>query len=129
LLERLKSEGKIDGFCDDYQNNPKTKYKEPERSPQYNRLVNGLKNSETYAVSEIRYCDKRELDIFVKAMKQAVPGVKFEYVYFENDPKTCEHNVIIRSRGAPPHGLNLIHYYTDLYKIPKGIAALPIYKL
>jgi deoxyadenosine/deoxycytidine kinase len=129
LLKKLEAEDKISGFCDDYQNNPVTKYKDPKLSPQYERLVKGLRNGETWAVSEIRYCDKRERAIFVKAIRQSVAGVKFRYVFFENRPDICESNVIIRAGGLQAHQKSLIYYYTDLYEIPKNTRPLPIHRL
>lgn len=123
--KKLVEEGLIDNYCDDYEFWPlKTDgkvWRDEDR-----RLIAGLNKGQAWAVADTRYCDSLERRKLKLALKKLVPNLKISYVYFDNRPDSCELNATRRKGGLPRHEINLIYYYTKLYKIPPGAKIIKI---
>jgi energy-coupling factor transporter ATP-binding protein EcfA2 len=128
LLKSMLEMGEIDDYCDDYEFGPLKKLN-PSISHADNKLLRNLKKSHRFAIADTRYCDKLERHKLEKALTEEFADLKFNYVYFENDPEKCTHNSIVRETGAAWHQRNLIEYYTKIYDIPKSAKTLSIVKL
>ena len=127
-LQRLKDDGKIVEFYDDYQGRSHDNRPEPELSKCYTPLLAHLKKGETVAASDIRWCKEPDLHLFVAAVLRVAPEAEIEYHYFQNDPKQCKANVRRRAReGHVEHELGMIDDYSKKYKIPV-VKTLEVYK-
>jgi len=125
LVRAMLDRGELDGCCDDYEFGP-IKRVEPAWSKADRRLVEGLGRGERWAIADTRFCDPLERAKLEEALGRHIPGLAFEYVYFENDPDRCELNAARREGGFPRHQINLICYYTEIYEIPAGARVVPV---
>jgi predicted kinase len=127
LLNRFKQEGKITDFADDYQANPQH-LKKPAESMYYQKLVNGLRKGQVWAITDIRYCKRGERQILARTLRQAVPGLKIQYIFFENRPDICKSNVIKRNSKSAGIQKKLIDELTQIYKLSKNGKVLSVFK-
>jgi Ni2+-binding GTPase involved in maturation of urease and hydrogenase len=125
-LKSLITSGEIEDYCDDYEYGP-IKRLNPMQSEEDERLINGLRRKEKWAVADTRYCDKKERAKLETALKQLIPNLKLKFLFFENRPDLCVQNATYRNKfNLPRHEINLIYYYTDLYEIPEEAKVIKI---
>jgi hypothetical protein len=117
-LEELKNSAEISNFYDDFQAKAPEKDKNPRLSRFYSTLVAGLRHGETLAVSDIRYCVQKELNLFIAAVIDAVPEVVLDIRYFKNEPEKCKNNVRKRERHSIELELRLIDEFSPQYRVP-----------
>jgi GTPase SAR1 family protein len=112
---------------DDYQGNAINGDPDPRLSKHFGRLVADLKEHKTAIVSDIRFCDPGELNIFLSVILNAAPNVVLSFKYFENSPALCRRNVHKRARdGRVEKELELIDTFSNVYTIPT-IEKLSVY--
>lgn len=117
-LKKLKESGEVADFYDDFQAKAVEKDKNPLLSRHYSQLVAGLRRGETLAVSDIRYCVQRELNLLITAVVDAVPEVSLDLRYFKNEPDKCITNVLRRKRENAELEIKLIDEYSPQYEVP-----------
>jgi len=125
-LKQLIKEGIIVNYCDDYEFGPLRRFN-PSLTQDDQKLLIGLRNREKWAIADTRYCDERERLKLVTTLTKLVPDLQLEFLYFENRPDLCEQNATVRKGSLPRHEINLIYYYTKLYKIPAGSSVIKVY--
>ena len=95
----------------------------------YEELVDHLKSGRNCVVSCIDFCDSDFLSSTISIIMSCIPEVHPKLLYFENDFKSCIHNVKVRDINNGGHWVkvndNTIIYHGDV-DIPTTI---PIYKL
>ena len=118
-MQKLLKDGKITAFYDDFQARAIEHDKNPYLSRHYAPLVADLRRGKSVAVSDIRYCDRSELNRLLATAISAVPDIEIDVRYFENNPKKCAINVRKRGRdNLVEHELGLITEYSENYRVP-----------
>lgn len=127
-LQELKARKLISGYYDDYQKNAYGKVHEPHFSRHYGPLLSKLKKGQTTAISDIIYCNDKDLDALLLSILNVLPETEIELHYFENDPINA--NINIKKRGRADYAkleLAYVEEHSPTYVIPK-IKKLPVYR-
>ena len=114
-MEQLKQSGEISVFYDDFQADAPGKDKNPFLSKHFAALVKNLRLGKTVAVADIRYCDRRELNLLLAAVISAVPEIRIDLRYFENAADKCRANVSKRARKWTEQEFEYIDEYAAVY--------------
>jgi len=117
-MKQLLKAGEIAAFYDDFQAKAPEKDKNPYLSRNYTAAVADLRLGKTIAISDIRYCIQRELNLLIAAILSAVPDIKLDLRYFKNQPERCKANVIERASSSAELQLKLIDEYSPHYEVP-----------
>ena len=67
---------------------------------QWDQLKLANSTSKLVYVSSIDFCITDKLNEFIAQLKEAFKEVKFDYIYFENNPHKCVKNILSRSLEA-----------------------------
>lgn len=86
-----------------------------------------LRSGRSVTVSDIRFCDARELRILQEFFTGHLPELPIERLYFANQPEVCERNVRYRwsldgVTGEPkwPRQIANIYAYSKVYEPPRN---------
>jgi predicted kinase len=109
---------------DDYQANAVASQPDPQWSRNRSAAVEALRAGRSVLITDVSYCRRLALDRVRSLMREEVPGVDIEIIYFANDPSSAEHNVRIRSREGLIRELELIVDLSTDYE--PGVDAMPI---
>lgn len=126
-LRHLAKKQKINSYLDDYEYGP-LKRSNPQMRDTDKKLIDGLKRGEKWAIADTRFCEENERIKLISALSQEIPKLDIKFEYFTNEPDLCQKNAEIRKSSFPRHEINLIVYYSELYRIPKNAKTLPVYK-
>lgn len=119
-LESLKNQKKISGYYDDYQKKAYGKDHDPRLSRHYGPLMSKLKTNKTFAISDILYCRKKDLDALLLSVLAVLPETQIELHYFENEAKKVVTNIKARAREHyMEKELNFVKENSPKYVIPK----------
>ena len=116
--KQLLKNGEIESFYDDFQAKAPEKDKNPYLSRHYSSAVSDLRLGKNVAISDIRYCVQRELNLLLAAILNAVPDIELDLRYFKNEPDKCKANVVKRASASTELQLKLIDEYSPQYKVP-----------
>nr|WP_279536372.1 AAA family ATPase [Nocardioides ochotonae] len=109
---------------DDYQSNAIANQPDPQWSRNRSPAIEALRAGQSVLISDVNYCRKPALDRVVSLMRDDVPGIDIELMYFANDPSSAEHNVRLRGRDELQRELKLIEALSKEYLPPE--VAMPI---
>jgi len=125
LLERLQSEG-FRTF-DDFHANAFGDSPDVEMSQYYFALMDTLMVGQDCAVSDITFCVPARRSDFLKAIVVRFPNQPMEWVYFENSPERCRHNILRRNRPSLESELKALAVFAPKYVIPAGVTVVPVH--
>ena len=118
-MELLRTDNPDFSFFDDYQGSAYGEDSDPRLSKHFGSLASDLKRGKTAVVSDIRYCEPGELNLFLSVVLNAAPNVTLAFRYFENAPEVCRENVTKRDREVRVEKeLELIDRLSKSYAIP-----------
>lgn len=97
-------------------------------SRHYCDLVRCLKEGKDCAVADIAFTDRPRRDELQFVIRSLVPGVEFEWVWFENDVEQCIANIQRRDRDGKDREADMARHFGRLYAIPDGAVTRPIWR-
>ena len=111
-------------ILDDYQANAIASQPDPQWSRNRPAAVEALRSGQPVLISDVTYCSRPALDRVTALMREEVPGIDIQLIYFANDPTSAEHNVRLRGRDGLERELELIEALSKNYQPPED--AMPI---
>lgn len=73
------------------------------------------------------FCRAAARALVDEALRAAFPDIELKWLFFENDPASCHHNVEIRDDGR--NVASYIRRLSSLYVIPEGADVRPVFKV
>jgi hypothetical protein len=93
----------------------------------FDHIANALRSGLSCAVIEIAFCDPKRCAAFEEEIRDAVPGVSVQYIYFEKDLKRANENCRRRNDERDLEALyDLNEQLAAVYTIPPGADVRPI---
>lgn len=89
---------------------------------------------EDLIITDPALCFPQNRELAVQKISEANPRVKFDWIYFENDPETCLRNSELRNRelvrkGKSPRKVDsFIRNLHQFYTIPESSTVLSVWK-
>jgi predicted kinase len=98
-------------------------------SRHYQDLLESLRAGRNCLIADIAFCGANRREETAKTLAELVPTAIVEWVFFENNPKTCRAN-IIRDGGGERARARLSHLdlFARVYSIPSGVEPLPVWQ-
>jgi len=97
-----------------------------ENSRHYRALIEAIRAGHDCVIADIAFCDPQRRDSLHGAVARQIPGVQWEWIYFENAPEKCKRNILRRNRQSLSSDLEALDRLVRLYRIPDGVAPRPI---
>jgi len=125
LVEKMKREGA--GFCvHDFHANAHMNSPLVEHSRHYGDLIRSLRRGTDCVIADIAFCEPARRDNLERAVAREIPALRIEWVYFENAPETCAHNIKTRARSSSASDLRELARLTALYILPSEVVPIPV---
>ncbi|CUR54377.1 AAA family ATPase [Nocardioides sp.] len=118
LRERFQVSHPEVAIFDDYQAHAIADQSDPQWSRNRPSAIETLRGGTPVLVSDISYCRASAIDRLVSLMRQDVPGVEIDLIYFANDPEAAAHNVRLRGRDQCEREIQLIREFSADYRPP-----------
>jgi predicted kinase len=96
-------------------------------SKHYPKLIRDLRKGRHSIIADIFFCDTALRDEAERVIQRDSPKSEIEWIYFENDPKTCRKNAVRRNRVIVDHDLVMIGRLATKYFFPEGISPIPVW--
>jgi len=97
-------------------------------SPRFQNVIDALRQNGGCAVADIDFCRTEARDEAEHGLRTEVPGVKLNWLFFENDPVACELNIRNRNRDCFEQEICYLRKYSPAYRIPHGASKLPVWQ-
>ena len=95
----------------------------------YFPLVFALRAGRDSAISDIAFCDEQRRAEAERVMADAVHQLSYRWIYFENAPSACRHNIELDIRKVGRAGtkrLEALETWRQEYTIPEGAEVVPV---
>ena len=90
------------------------------KSCRFEALISCLHDDFRCVVADIDFCKTDSRIEAEDVLRMAVPGIKIQWIFFENDTNACEKNIKRRNRKSLIQDLIKLREYSDLYSVPAG---------
>lgn len=126
LIERVMNS--IPGVCiEDYMKNSINYSRLFTYSRHYETLIGDLLAGKDCIIADIIFCDTACREDAVRIVRQNVPDVEIEWLFFENAPEKCKINAIRRNSQLLQQELEYIRLLSVKYQIPDGAKVVDVY--
>lgn len=95
-------------------------------SRHYERLLELVRDGARCVVADIDFCRADARVEAEQTLREQIPLVRVEWLFFANDSAACEANIRRRHRVHVDRDLEKMREYSVMYSIPPGAAVIPV---
>lgn len=125
-LETLQQEGWL--VFDDFKANAYNDSSVFWHSRNYEALLMALREGQKCVVVDIDFCKTESRHEADTALREQIPGLNFNWLFFENDFQACQANVRRRASQSIEENLRALDEYHAVYRIPIGAQVIPVWR-
>jgi predicted kinase len=117
----------VSGICvEDFHGNAFEDSGDVKNSRHFFALIEALRSGRDCIIADIAFCEPQRLNKLKEVVKEWIPAVTFEEIYFENDPVKCKRNIQLRAAEKVAKDLANLDEFSKKYFIPNNVKAHPI---
>lgn len=125
-LETLRQEGWL--VFDDFKANAYNDSSVFWHSRNYEALLMALREGQKCVVVDIDFCKTNSRHEADTSLREQIPDLTLNWVFFENDFQACQVNVRRRASRSIEDNLRALDEYHALYQIPIGAQVIPVWR-
>jgi RNase adaptor protein for sRNA GlmZ degradation len=125
-LKALQQEGWL--VFDDFKANAYNDSSVFWHSQNYEALLMVLREGQKCVVVDIDFCKTESRHEADTALREQIPDLKLNWLFFENDFEACQANVRRRASRSIEDNLRAVNEYHALYRIPIGAQVISVWR-
>ena len=97
-------------------------------SRNYKALLMALHEVQKCVLADIDFCKATSRQEAEGALREQIPDLTLNWLFFENDFDACQANIMRRASRSIEDNLRALHEYHALYQIPIGAEVIPVWQ-
>jgi predicted kinase len=125
LIKNLRPS--VSGICvEDFHGNAYEDSGDVKNSRHFFGLIEALRTGRDCIIGDIAFCEPQRLNKLKEVVKEWIPNISFEEIYFENDPVKCKRNIEFRAAEKVAKDSANLDEFSKKYVVPYNVKARPI---